>query len=420
MSASDDGLTIVELLVSMVIFALISAAVIANLGLGLTLSRTDRQRSVAANLAAQDLDAVRNLGVTALPLGQTNTTATVDATTYTVERTTEWVTKDATSGACDGGAGARQAYVRVNVQVSWPQMAGVLPVQSDTLIYPKAGSTNPNTGGISIKVRDRTAQPQTNVLAKVTGPGGTFSQFTADDGCAFFPFLLPGTYTGTVSSAGYVDLVGNSAPSVQLGVTIGATTATAFDYDRAASLLVTLAGPTASYPPVPGLPVRLGNANGAFPYGVTQAYPAGSATSNAPILATPLFPFTSGYTGWAGDCADSDPGVSNRGQFFATGPAAAGAGTVTMDGIDATVYTLAIVPRPNQVVSVTATHPADTAPQGCSTSRSYSYTGTTDANAVLRFALPFGTWKVSVTGSIYIATVVVTPGGPSVVATQIG
>lgn len=412
---TDAGTTLVELLVAIFVFGLIAAAVGANLAQGLDLTRTNRERSVAANLAAQELDVVRNTPATSVALGLVTSTQTVDKTAYTLRRTSEWVTKNATGGACDGGSGARQAYLRISVDVTWARMSGIDPVTSDTLIFPKVGSFNRETGAVSVKVRDRDATPQSDVQVSVIGPGGTFTQTTGDDGCAFFAFLTPGTYTASVASPGFVDLAGRPSPSVQVGSVVGTTTAASFDFDQKAQLVFTIQGSDASHPPPAGLPVRLGNSNGAFPYGVTAAFPGSGYTATA----QPLFPFVSGYTAWAGDCADADPGTSNRAAAFASNPGAVGGGAIKTGGLDVTaksVFTGSALVG----VTVVATHPADTVPQGCSSVRTYALPGTTDGGGKVRASLPFGTWRLAINGKPVTATVTLTRGGGNTSATVYG
>lgn len=411
----DDGTSLVELLVAIFVFGLIAAAVGANVSQGLTLTRTNRERSVAANLAAEELDVVRNTPVTSLPLGQVTSSQTVDSTAYAIRRTTGWVTKSASVGPCDGGSGSRQAYLRVNVKVTWAQMSGVDPVNTDTLVTPKVGSFSAATGAVSVKVRDRDGAPESGAQVSVSGPGVNSTQTTAEDGCAFFAFLPAGTYTASVSAPNFVDLAGRSAPSTSVGVVVGTTAAASFDYDRQASLVFTLQGPDPAHPEPPGLPVRLGNSNGAFPYGVTAAYPGTGNTATA----GPLFPFAAGYTAWAGDCADADPGSGARGPAFTTDPGSNGTGTLTLPGVDVAARS-ATTGLPLVGVTVVATHAAEGAPQGCSTARSYPLPGTTDAQGVVRAALPYGTWALAVSGQPQSGTVTLTPGTPVATATVTG
>lgn len=56
---------------------------------------------------------------------------------------------------------------------------------------------------------------------------------TTSDGCAFFAYLDPGTYTATISTTGYVDRQGSQPASQAVGVTASQITKVQFDYDEA-------------------------------------------------------------------------------------------------------------------------------------------------------------------------------------------
>jgi prepilin-type N-terminal cleavage/methylation domain-containing protein len=381
--SGDSGLSLVEMMVSMVVFAIVSSAVVATLVNGLNLTRNNRSRDVAANLASREIDSARNTDLSKLQLGLVMRPAvgeeplyTVDGTSYTVKRTAEWVSKDAKVGACDGGAGTRQAYLRVSVSVSWPRM-GSKTVKADTLITPKIGSYNSASGSLSIKVRDRDARPVGNVPVTISGPSGVLSESTSDDGCAFFAFLKEGDYTVTANKPTYVDLTGVAAPSTTLAAKVGQVTAYAYDYDVGTIIKTRLEGPDATFLVPNGVPVRLGNTNGAFPYGVTVPFPSSAGTA----LAGPVFPFAQGYTLWAGDCADAKPPSP---PLVTTDPGATPTAAAAMPGVivntsaDAVVY---------------AFHAADTNPAGCPAGASYNLGTTT--GLTMNVALPYGTWRLS-------------------------
>ncbi|MGB9376880.1 MAG: prepilin-type N-terminal cleavage/methylation domain-containing protein, partial [Mycobacteriales bacterium] len=117
----DDGFSLVEIMVAIVLFALVSSAIVTMLAAALGIGRTNRQRVVAADLASKDLETTRNAlkaGVT-LPLGKSSTSATVGETTYTVTRTTSWTSLGQSGDACSGGLGIGVAYQRISVAVTW-------------------------------------------------------------------------------------------------------------------------------------------------------------------------------------------------------------------------------------------------------------------------------------------------------------
>ena len=126
----------------------------------------------------------------------------------------------------------------------------------------------------------------------------------ASAGCSFFGFLPPQTYTVSLGTAGYVDRQGTASPSQSVGVNVGQVASVAFDYDRAATLSLTIAGINGGTP-ANAMAVSLGN-TGYLPSG-TKAF---SGTGTLRTL-TNLFPYNDGFDAWAGDCADADPEGKN-------------------------------------------------------------------------------------------------------------
>ena len=55
----DQGFTLIEVLVAMVVFGILSVLVVYLLTTAMTLTRTNRSSEVAANLAAQVIDQAR-------------------------------------------------------------------------------------------------------------------------------------------------------------------------------------------------------------------------------------------------------------------------------------------------------------------------------------------------------------------------
>ncbi|MCZ7526125.1 MAG: prepilin-type N-terminal cleavage/methylation domain-containing protein [Acidimicrobiia bacterium] len=254
---AEDGLTLIELAVAVTVFAVLVTGLAATMYSGLALTRNNRSRSVAANLASQEMDLVRSSDFTDLPLGLVSSTQDVDGIPYTVQRQSSWVPTGATTGACDS-VGSDPAYLRVEVAVTWPNMQGVQPVRSDTLLTPPVGAYDPDSGHIAVKVRNREAAPLAAQPVTVTGPGLSRLLLTTTDGCAFFDHLPADTYTVALGTTGYVDRQGVAGPTQTAGVLAGATTSVGFDYDRSATLELTLTAPDGGTVPA-DLAVTLGN-----------------------------------------------------------------------------------------------------------------------------------------------------------------
>ncbi len=389
----------VEMVVAILVFAILIVGVTATMSTSLNMVRNNRNRSVAANLASQEMDTVRSTDFTDLPVGQTVTVQNVDTVPYTVTRETEWVTKNASSGACDAPPGSRPAYLRVNVEVTWPSMNGIPPVDAHTILTPPVGAYDPNSGHIAVKVVDRDGFGEGGISVAIAGPQNS-SQLTNSDGCAFFAFIPAGTYTVTASAGGYVDLQGVASPSQPASVVVGATTSVQFQYDRAATLQLTMAGSVFGSPAPSSLTVSLYNTH-ILPNGVESFSGAGN-----PRTIAGQFPYADGYEVWAGDCAQADPASYPGGSrtTVAVDPGSTTSATVPLPEVRITVQqdlgggTMAPVPG-KQVSAV-----------GCGGADNFSI-GQTDSAGQIVFALPYGTWQISVDGgALYLGTVPLVPG----------
>ena len=393
--ANERGLTMIELVVAVSVFAVLAGGLALTIDGGLNLARNNRNRSVAANLASQEMDQVRQESFTALPLGLVDRTESVVGVPYTVRRETEWVDNASTTGPCDSTTGTPRV-LRVSVSVFWTDMRGVAPAKSSTILSPPVGSYDPNNGHIAVKVLGSTADPLPGVPVTVTASGFNRNLTTTSDGCAFFAFVPPATYTVALGSVGYVDRQGSSSPSQVTGVTSGATSSVAFDYDQAATLTLTLNSlGGGSFPS--NLAVAVGN---------TALVPTGSkqfAGTGAIRTVGNLFPYSDGYSAWVGSCADADPegkdgnavafwpGASRDTELQAS-PGGSASGTVSMPTVSLIYGSLSALSGAHNVVAV---HAAD---NGCPTGLSYTV-GTFSGPGTSLIALPYGTWTLTVPGA---------------------
>lgn len=383
---ADDGFALVEMMASIVLFGLVAGAILAMLLTSLGLGRTNRQRVVAADLAAQDLETTRNAlkaGVV-LPIGLTTSTQTVGETTYTLTRTTSWTSLGQSGDSCAGGLAGNVAYQRVKVAVTWQRMNGIPPVTSNTLVTPPGGQLNPNTIAIPVKIvnRNGTGLPnQTVTLTPVAG-GAAQSQVTDEFGCALFAQLPPASYNISLNTSGYVDWQGSQSHTESAGSTTpGTTPIVTISYDEPGSLLLDPKGP-GGYP-LPFTPLRYTVFHTKWNSPGLRTVNGVSGSSKATL--TPLFPFASDvYTGWAGVCF---PSAKPSG--FTSDTALVQAGSTSKIDVDvAPVHARfqdagTSAPVSNAVVIATD--------KSCNDS--YVLQGTTDANGELKFSLPFGSWQ---------------------------
>jgi prepilin-type N-terminal cleavage/methylation domain-containing protein len=399
----EDGVTLIELVLALTIFALLMTGIAQTVGSGMQATRNNRNRSVAANLASQDMDKIRSTDITlveSLPDTETVTVPSPDGVEYTIDREFEWVPKGATQGPCTSSGGTPQV-LRVHVEVTWPVMNGVAPARADTVLSPPVGSFDPTRGHIAVKVLDRNAMPAENVPVNITGPTPK-TETTNSDGCAFFSFLTPGNYTVRLANPGWVDRQGVANPTQAKTVVSGQIASVQFDYDQAAALGVVMT-PDAGGTVPSDMVVSLGNTN--FVPNSQKSFNAGGAT---PTVSN-LFPALDGYEIWAGKCADSDPegvliGVDgsgnpvNLGKYWPTGvrgPIVTVEPGVTTPNVVVPLRTVRVtvtragVPQANR--TVIATHAAD----NLCTSETHVL-GVTDAAGNVVAALPWGTWRMTV------------------------
>jgi prepilin-type N-terminal cleavage/methylation domain-containing protein len=393
---AQGGYSMVELIVAVTVFALVFAAVSLGIGRVLEVNRGNRNRSAAAYLAARQLEEVRAKSFDQVTLGRTTcvytTTSCKLPSPYTVVQDVAWASPGSTTTSCDVPAtsGSVLAYKRVTVTVTWPDMNGVAPVTSQTLLTPPGGTYDPNDGHILVQVFDRDALPLGGQAVSISGPE-TASQTTTTDGCAFFPYLEPGTYTATLSTSGYVDRQGNQPATQTVGVTATQISKVQFDYDQAATLSVALTTPAGAAIPS-GIALTVANSN--LTVG-TKSFQQAATGSGITRTVTPLFPYASGYQVWTGDCADADPATysgGSRGAVLASNPAATTTGSAALDAVDL------VVKRSNGTLmsgaTVVATHAAGT---GCTSGETLTSATTTNSSGALRLALPYGTWTIRAT-----------------------
>jgi type II secretory pathway pseudopilin PulG len=413
---------LIELMVAAAIFALVFAAVSLGIGRALDVNRNNRNRSAASYLAARGIEESRSAAFGDIVPGsascsyqtpQTDCSFSVPSAPYTVKREVSWVAPGAISNTCNvpsGSSGSALAYKRVTVTVTWPDMRGVTSVASQTLLTPPSAAYDPNNGHIVVRLFDRNAQPLVGQVVSLSGPASD-SQVSTEDGCAFFAYLDPGTYTVSLNTAGYVGRQGDQPATETVAVVESQTTVAQLTYDRAATLQVTLAPPVA--PPTAALPdgiaVTIYNTNLTVP---TKSF-TGSGLSRT---ITPLFPYASGYEVWAGSCADADPTIHgfSRGSPLIAAPGGTASRSVALGAVDVQVTrTVSGVTSGVSTSTVRAEHDpvGGACPSGAATLTTSTPTG---SDGRIRLALPYGRWKIRTTAprTGLSASVTLSPGNP--------
>lgn len=402
----ERGVSLPEILVAMVVFAIISTGLLYSMLGVLSLTRDSRAREVALNLAAEEIDLAR--GVADLfALQDATREVELNGDQFRIARTTRWVSDPEIDLQC-GAGGAPLRYKRVEVEVTWDGMRDAEEgVSTYTVIDPKNRINDPAKGTILVSVLGASgagsagvsvtaapASPANGATALAEAPLPTDAQ-----GCTYILKVTPGTYTVTVSRTGFVDVAQRAAPSITVGVAAGSAASVGFQFDRAASFTAQYAAGVAG--PAPIIPNNMATT-------FISSYGAHVSTaSNANLTRTvPLHPFPAGYEAVAG--AYVPPSESNRGCLApdpaawastqsggstyigqrAPAAAAVPGGSTTID-VPMGVFQLT-VNSSNRWVRATS---VDSGPgPGCELTMTYLFnqlpTGTS------RLALPYGSWEI--------------------------
>jgi type II secretory pathway pseudopilin PulG len=411
----DAGITLVELMIAITLLTLLTASVGAGL---LAIQRSafkSKERAAAANLATREMELVRNwfhssdsapaavmaagdvTNADPLP-GQTGASV-VDGVPYTVKREVAWLITGNGVSACDGGSVVTYPSVSVHVQVTWPNMGDVTPVTTDSILTPPKSVLNATTSYYAIKVLDRNGLPFEDRKVSDTGPGGTQTDITGPDGCATFVLSTAGTYTAsmTEASSGYVSYTGVTSQTATL--TAGSLTVRTFSYDLGESFAVSFSTPPGFALPTTKPALMFAN-SGIQPAGVAGYVAAASGATSV----GPLWPFSTGYSIWAGSCAGSDPAMLG-GRPAALTPARGSTTNVTVPlqavAITTTLFNNAVN------VPVTATYSGT----GTCSSSDGNLTLGTSVNGVLNVAMPYGAWTINATinGKLVQDTIILSP-----------
>jgi Tfp pilus assembly protein PilV len=350
-SGSADGFTVVEVVVAITILlvALLSAALLIENGIAV--SGNTRNRVVAANLATAAMENVRGLAAdpakfTTIPQGTTyyqGADQNVNGIQFKVTQEVEFVGRDSTTSSCDSpGTPASEQIMQVSQTVTWPNMGGTQPVRQVTTLAPPVGAYSASSGSLAVKVYNAASKPDGGVSVQITGPE-TKTLATTSEGCAYFDFITPGTYTATIVSGGVSDQE-LASPVQTASVVIGQTTPLQFQYDAPATIDATFPSPsnTAGAPPyATGMSISVGN-TGLQPY---RQFSFPATTTGDTTSSPDLYPYASGYTVFAGNCTDNNPnGIDTNGNAFypTAGDAPVSVAANTTTPVTVPLYTLAI------------------------------------------------------------------------------
>ena len=329
---NEDGMSIIGVVIAslLIMLALIPAA--ALLESTLAVSADNQHRVVAANLATQQMESIRNdiatqgfttwlsgtgmIATTGMAVSPSTSSVnlkqvpdTVGSITYTVDTNLAWSAGTFQQGGCTSiTATATQAppLLEVSIKVTWPNERLATPVTLVSSLNAPTSLFNSNDGNVLISVigAGGTTDPQSGILVYLYpgSPGslGTAVTGTTDPtGCYFFPNLAPGPYTAEVISGGgfntgYLGQDSTGTVSQSFNVAKSGTTGLQFVYDLGA--LFTISGSTQA---------AIGSEFGLLANDSYLTAPLQLTATGNPATYGPVFPNSSGYQTWLGACPAS-------------------------------------------------------------------------------------------------------------------
>lgn len=295
---SDAGMSLVELMVAMVIFAIVSVGILTGMLTILKLTRDSRAVQVASNLAAEEIDLARSAEDLFALDSKTYPVRTINGDKFTIKRVADWVTDPDTVLQC-GAGGAPLRYKAISVTVTWENMSPGNAVQSYTVLNPAERINDPTKGTIIVSVLGVTGAGSSAVSVNATPatPAGGATTIpitptpTDSKGCTYVLKVTPGNYNVTVSKAGFIDADQDVIGSNLVSVAAGSSVSRSFNYDKASTFPVSYAtnAPSAKIPT---------NMDTTF---ISSYGPVWSAaTSSALTRSLSLYPHPSGYEVIAG------------------------------------------------------------------------------------------------------------------------
>lgn len=405
---SDEGFSIIEVMVAMTVFAMIAAGVAAGIVSTMYLTQDNRSREAALNLANQALDAARSTK-DVFTLDDDTSSQRVGNQDYTIKQTTNWINSDGSDNSCGAGSGVL-AYKRVAITVSWT--SGTSPRQKnvvlDSLIAPSSAVSSATASTIVVGVRTATGGPNTGVAVTITPVSGGATSLsnppaaTDTNGCSYAVGVTPGTYKVSISKAGNVDKVGVTSPDSSVATTAGGVGSASFLYDQGVTVT---AGPPLNLKD--GVTAKL-------PTSMPMTYRYDDTVRIVSTTSATLFPYqwTAIAGGYSADCRNVDPTAWPTAANLTTSPNIFNASDGSTPGYNPTTATAATSRAPMGVFNVKMsgldtvlvatvknTAAVPNGDPGCSPSTTYYFTGMSAASATA-VALPFGTWTLRGSTSI--------------------
>lgn len=390
---NEQGSILLEALVSGILLVITAVGVFSAFDAGTRASAEERHRAQAEGLAQADLARLRTMRVSALSNLHQSKVVTLEKTPYTIESVAEYETDKTGTASCKAGT-ASADYIQIRSTISWPSLGSRAPVVEQSLVAPPNGSVSAKSGSLAIQIEDAANEGVEGVGLNGTG-AGTFTGVTGSNGCEIFGDLPAGNYTLTLSGGSLVDKNGEAPKPQSTSVVEEATNTLALQYDFGGTVAVSFQTRVGGV-----LVPSSADSVVAFNSGMQKAKTFGTVgTPKAEVTASPLFPFTSAYSIYAGTCKEDNPGEAAPEAAIGEPIVAAKTSTpvtIELPALHLTAWNGASKEAPGEPVSGAQVKVTDTR---CAAEAPDVRTFTTNAKGELPDpGLPYSTYNVCVAG----------------------
>jgi hypothetical protein len=404
---------IVELCVTALVVALIGVGIFAGLTGASSGSKNARNRSIAAALAQQDQERMRSYKATSLSNYTASNNYPIAGTTFTVASRARWVADSSGATSCTNGSTTAN-YMNITSTVTWPNMGGLKPVKTSSLVAPAANSFAANQGSLTVRIRGGAGNGIADLPVTLGAPAN-LTENTDSGGCAVFGGATAGTYNVSFSKPGFIDPNGDNAITKPASVIGSTSTLLDVFYDQPGSIAASFDTRLGSLVPPQAAQAHSISVRNPGPPSVIRTF-NGSNPPQSTINATNLFPFSTAYGVYAGNCVNNDPAA--YGQSAASVTVSSGGNhtaTVRVPALRILVRNSLSVPIAGARVVVKATS------SGC-TSQTYADQFTDALGAMPNPGHPYGSYSVcaqtTISGTVRRQTENMTNNSPNGTSVQ--
>ena len=394
-AAAQDGFTIIEVLVTAIVVAVVMGATFGAIQAAGRAGADQRHRAESYAIAQKDQARMRSMRISTVKNLNETTTATFNGTTYTIKSQGAFVNDVTGTASCEEGTNTSD-YIIATTTVTWPSIGTSPPTVIKSIIAPPAGSLAEDRGALAVVVRNAAGAGIPGF--QVSGSGaGSFSGSTGSTGCILFTDLPEGNYTLTPSSSGRVDADGNPPAPLATSVVGQSTNTVVLRYDTPGSIRVDFTTRIGGV-----IQTTQQDTITVFNTGMTQEKSFGTVGSKqSNLTATSLFPFTSPYAVYAGSCDANNPnptGVANPPAAAAiasvlVSPNQTANATIQLPALIVTVRSGNSSSSPGSTIAGATVKIADT---GCTDSggNPIKRTYTTNSSGRVETGLPYGVYDI--------------------------